>query len=226
MALETSGPIWRRWRGTLGAFAVDVTNGHSAGVSNASSPRGPYLLDAAAQGAAVRVYFMSAGIPQSQIGRINTGYVVQRAGPVGVTTPSKTVKLMTTLTRVVNGITVVDSQASAVMTTNGATDWESVFWPPLDGDMVASAMAFAQRLRDPAMHAAFLAQLPGPVVHETGVVIRHSDGSVHATPVAFASFDATVDSFKGAIDRHFDVNGVEFKLPQEQPTGPHYPRAH
>jgi hypothetical protein len=53
---------------------------------------------------------------------------------------------------------------------------------------------------------------------EVGVVIHHSSPAVHSTPTAYVSYDAVVDTGPDATVRHFDANGVEFKLPQEQPS--------
>ena len=73
--LETNSPQIKRWRGSLGAFSVDPANGAAMGQLDATSPKGPYLLDEASHGAAVKEYFVGAGIPAGQIGEIQTTYM-------------------------------------------------------------------------------------------------------------------------------------------------------
>jgi hypothetical protein len=77
-------------------------------------------------------------------------------------------------------------------------------------------------MADPVQHAAYIAALPGPVLRDVGVVIHHTDASIHAAPTAFVSYDAVIGSLDSGVQsgahpaaRHFDVKGVEFQLPQE-----------
>src|SRR5580698_1072314 len=68
VSLEVNAPNLQRWRGSLGAFASDPTNGWSMALLDSGSPTGPYMLDETAQNAAVKAYFIAAGIPADQIG--------------------------------------------------------------------------------------------------------------------------------------------------------------
>jgi hypothetical protein len=115
---------------------------------------------------------------------------------------------------------VAESLAWAKMTISGGLDMECVFWPALDGAVVARAVTLAQKMTEPQAHAAFLAKLPGTVYRDGGVVIHHTDPSVHAAPATYVSYDVILSSAGYAPMRHFDENGQEFQLPQEQATPP------
>ncbi len=95
-------------------------------------------------------------------------------------------------------------------------DMESVFWPPISGDVVTAAVALAASLSGPTSHAAYLAALPGPVFRDGGVVIHTTTLAIHSAPVAFVAYDATIHAGSSAAPSHFDVNGAEFRLPQEE----------
>jgi hypothetical protein len=232
---EISAPDFQRWRGSLGAFAVDPSNGSVKAILNADSPRGPYILDEATQGAQVQAYFVGCGLPADQIARVDVTYHLIGSGPGSGSTPDSgaivangqpvLTSLNSILRRSVHGVFVVDSTAWAKMTTAGAVDMESVFWPPLPTAIVTSAVNFATTMQGSAQYAAYVAKLPGTIQEAAGVVLRHSDASIHSTPTAYVSFDAR---FVGeGTTRHFDQNGVEFRLPNEVNTMPsdvHPPR--
>ena len=109
----------------------------------------------------------------------------------------------------------MDSWAAASMRTAGDVDWESVYWPPIDAQVLAQAVSLSVRMNDTTAHAAFVASLPDTVRQERGVVIHLSRPGTHGAPVAYAAFDAFLGPFENSGERHFDANGVEFKLPQE-----------
>lgn len=215
--LETNDATIQRWRGSLGAFALDPTNGASMALLDASSPKGPYILDDATQAAQVQAYFVGAGIPADQVAAVKATYTVAGGGQMGApeTQPIQLQSINSVLARSINGIPVVESYAAARMTTAGDVDWEAVFWPPIDSAVVEKAVALAAKMADPTAHAAYVGKLGATIYHDGGVVIHHSTPAIHSTPVAFVSYDATTDSDSMAADRHFDENGVAFALPQE-----------
>jgi hypothetical protein len=224
--IETSVPIYR-WRGTLGAFAKDPSNGFVFASIDATTAHGEYILDESSHASRVRSYFVSAGLPADQIGELQATYTAAPViGPTDMSTPppAQLESINTILRRRISGVLVVESEAWAKMTTSGDVDMEYVFWPPISAAIVAQAVAFARSVGDPANHSDFLRQLPGTVANEVGVVIHHTDVSIHATPTAFVSFDAVMDSGarQGARPsaRHFDSGGKEFRLPQEMPPAP------
>jgi hypothetical protein len=217
--VELDTPTFRRWRGSFGAWAIDLTNNWSMGILDADAPTGPYILDEAVQGDRVRRYFIEAGLPADQIRDVRTTYQVIGGGPMNEgpqSTPVQLHSITSILTRSVKGIPVAESLAWAKMTTSGDVDVECVFWPAIDVNVVGRAIAFAQRMADPSGRAAYLAKLPARVYKEGGVVIHHSDPSVHATPTSYVSYDVTLAPEGHAAMRHFDENGGELQLPQER----------
>jgi hypothetical protein len=220
-AVEVDTPMLRRWRGSLGAWAIDPTNNWTMGLLDATTDTGPYVLDEALHGELVKRYFIAAGLPADQIQGIRATYEVAGGGRVqDGSTPIQLLSITSILTRAIKGIPVVESVAWAKMTIAGDVDMESVFWPPVDPNVVERATALAQQMAEPTAHAAFLASLPGHVYKDGGVVIHHTDPSVHATPTAYVSYDVTLAPGGHAAMRHFDENGVEFQLPQERLATP------
>jgi hypothetical protein len=218
-ALETSTPTLQRWRGSLGAFAHDPTNNWSMAELSAGSPSGPYILDASTHNQMVKSYFVSAGIPEDQIANVETSYIYSGTLGGNQTTAPVPHSLNSILMRAIDGIPVRESEAWAKMTTAGDVDMEVVFWPPIDTRVIARAKALAATIAGPSGHASYLAKLP-KIFIEGGVVIHHSDMSVHSAPVAYVAFDATVDSAGYAAMHHFDENGNEYRLPHEQANTP------
>jgi hypothetical protein len=220
VSLEVATPI-QRWHGTLGTFGIDTTTNMVYASLDAQTSTGPYILDEATHATRVEAYFVGAGLPADQVGNIEATYM---SGAMGGSVLASDVtpqleSINTILRRRVSGVPVIESEAWAKMTTAGDVDMEYVFWPPIDQSIVTQAVAFASAMSDPGAHSTFIAKLPGGVAYaDVGVVIHHTSPAVHAAPVAYVAYDAVVDAGHGAAARHFDVNGAEFRLPQEQPT--------
>jgi len=227
VTIELSNSQIQRWRGALGAFGVDPGNGMAMGVLDATTTTGPYILDEATHNAAVKAYFISAGIPADQVAGVHATFI--SSGVTSAIAASKEdapivlESINSILTRAIRGIPVVESTAWAKMRTNGDVDMEMVFWPPIDAGVVDQALAFAAQLKDAMARAAFAKKLPRAVLTEIGVVIHHTDTTVHTTPTAYVSYDAIIDPESSAPVRHFDVNGSPLVLPQEQPVALHRP---
>ncbi len=224
-SLELNTPQMQRWRGSLGAFAIDPGNGSACGLLDARSPRGPYELDEATHAANVKAYFGTAGVPAEQIGEVQATYQsaimggsTADAGP----SPFQLESISSILRRRVSGVLVVESEAWAKMTTNGDVDMECVFWPPLDKSVVQNAVAWAKTMTDAPTHAAFLAKISSnaSIQSDVGVVIHHTDMSVHSPATAFSSYDVVLGTEPGGGTRHFDQTGQEFRLPQELSPAP------
>jgi len=220
--IEIDEPTLRRWRGSSGAWAIDPTNGRSMGILDAGAPHGPYILDEAVQGERVKAYFIKAGLPADQIQDVRATYEVRGGGPTrnAVSTPLQLHSINSILIRTVSGIRVAESVAWAKMTMSGDVDMEYVFWPSIDQETINRAISFKRRLSDNVGHGNYLASLPGAVYRDVGVVIHHTDPSVHAAPTSYVSYDVTTSPEGYAAMRHFDENGNEFRLPQEQSTPP------
>lgn len=213
-SLEVNTPTLQRWRGTLGSIAFDPTNSWSMAILNADAPAGPYILDETTHNDRVKAYFLAAGIPLDQIGSVQTTYQAHVTGTRGANSGPQLDSITSILRRVVHGIPVPESVAWAKMTTDGNVDAECVFWPPIDSSTLQNAVNLAAKVADQGGHAALVARLP-PIVREIGVVIHHTDPSMHSTPTAYAAFDAVVGSVQVEAPRHFDSNGTEFRLPHE-----------
>jgi hypothetical protein len=218
VTVELSTAKLVRWRGSLGAFALDPNSGWAMGIVDAATPHGPYIIDEPTHRAAVKAYFINAGLPADQIGAVVADYAVRGGGSTSdstTSTPTQLYGINSVLTRVVNGIRVVESYAWARMTTAGGVDIESVFWPPIDMSVLNAAAAMQTALSDSNAHAAFLSQLPGTVHRDAGVVIHHTSSAISSPPVAYVAYDVVLDASPSANVRHFDASGVEFRLPQE-----------
>jgi hypothetical protein len=215
--MEVDTPKIRRWRGDLGAWAIDPTNGLSMGIVNADAPTGPYELHEVSHNLQVRAYFVAAGLPEDQIHDVRATYQVVGGGPIGEPSSVTLQSINSILTRSLEGVPVIESVAWAKMNRAEEVEMEYVFWPPIDKEVAARAVKFARKMDNPAERAAFLAKLPGTVYKDGGVVIHHTDPSVHAAPAAYVAYDVTLSPEGHAPMRHFDDSGQEFRMPHELP---------
>jgi hypothetical protein len=224
--LELNTPQMQRWRGSLGAFAIDPGNGSACGLLDAKSPKGPYEVDETTHGNNVKSYFVAAGVPADQIGEIQATYQsavmggsMIDAGP----TPFVLESISSILRRRISGVLVAESEAWAKITTSGDVDMECVFWPPLDRSVIDTAVAWAKTMTDGPTHSSFLSRISSDaaaVKRDDGVVIHHTDMFVHSPAKAFVSYDVVLGTDPGSPTRHFDQNGQEFQLPHQQSPAP------
>jgi hypothetical protein len=123
------------------------------------------------------------------------------------------------LTRTVSGIPVIESHAWARFDGGGNVVAENVYWPAFDAGVVSDAVGLSQALsRSPQASATYLAKLPLPegMASSGRVVIHHSSEFVRSSFESYACYDVLfVPSGGGGYERHFDINGVELRLPQE-----------
>jgi hypothetical protein len=220
--IEKNTPQIQRWRGSLGAFAIDPGNGSACALLDSTSATGPYGLDEPTQAINVEKYFVGVGLPLDQVGEIQATYQSAMMGGSTVQ-PAPAAFHLESITSIirrrVSGVLVVESEAWATMTTEGDVDMECVFWPPLDMAVVNAAVKWAAEMSNSATHAAYLAKLPGIVQQDIGVLIHHTDRSVHAPAAAYASYDVALGTASSVAPSHFDQNGVQFFLPQEVGPG-------
>ncbi len=112
------------------------------------------------------------------------------------------------------------------MNEHGNVRSEWVYWPAIP----AKALADARRLEELARSSEFLARLPAGL-RDGQVVIRHSSATTQGQFDVFASYDIaerrsspekTLGNYPTNVNqvvhvvRHFDVDGVERRLPQER----------
>lgn len=229
VAVDENDAHIERWRGPFGAFAVDPSNFAAMGIPDADAPVGPYGLSESAHNALVLAYFENAGIPANQIAGVHATSTMTGGGSASdpsSSMPTANVSFNTVLSRSINGIPVVDSVAWAKMNTNGDVDMETVFWPDIDATVAAGAAALAAQLADPTRVAHYKSTIGAASTDTGGVAIRHSTYTVHQPVTCYVSYDVVLaGSALPRTTRHFDVNGVEFRLPQEMVSVPSTPKA-
>jgi hypothetical protein len=213
--------------GADGIFATNPLNGAAFGMSHPAAPS----LQVAQVGTdtdhnqQVRDYFTNAGIPTSQIAGVHATYAGSASGTgTGAPKVSSLVIFSSHLTRVVDGIDVVDSLAWARMNQQGTVTRETVFWPPVPTSVVDQARAMKAVLvaNGPEMdkiRAAMPQKLQAPI----RLVIRHSSAFIDDSPRFFAVYEALEDA-PGATWQHYDQNGKEMHLPQELRSAPATPK--
>lgn len=189
--------------GTYGVFATNTVTGAASGLENAGAPgAAAYSGTGEQHSAAVRAYFVSGGLPSDQIARV--------ALNVGGGSSSSGSEFYSCLIRAVDGVPVVESEACASFDGAGTTTWEQVYWPTLPECVVTEAQALQAMMHSSEAYATFLSKLPSNVAG--GDVAIHHTGDASTGPfVAFASYDVQQDG----TTLHFDVNGQELWLPDE-----------
>jgi hypothetical protein len=227
--------------GREATLAVNLKNGSAFGVPNAnarSQHSGPYGASPEAHEASVRDYFVYLGLPAEQILRVRTLTQLEAhgRGDETRTVPLVLAAYYSVIDRGVQGIPVPDSFAWARVDTEGKVIAEGIYWPALSPAVVAGALKLRDAVADPQRQAALEAKIPLRI-RDHGVAIRHSSAYVETPFEAFPSYDVAVLSQalpergqlavaaqteapsrpNGTMEiRHFDENGVELRLPQEQ----------
>jgi hypothetical protein len=237
--------------GPNGVFATDLHNGLTMAIQSGGSDKGQedkaaaaehkvgYVLDPEKHNQQVTDYFLGAGIPKDQIGGVHTTTYLSSSGSKNDPKPAppKIDGYASILERKIGNIRVIDSVAWARLDDEGKVVGEWVYWPAIP----AKALADAKRLEglaEGAGAADFMARLPAGLPRGQ-VVIRHSSPVAEGPFEAFASYDVierkTPANMNGGqnlspkspgtiVVRHFDVDGVERRLPQERRNrGEDYP---
>jgi hypothetical protein len=209
-------------------FATVSATGWVMGIPNGDAPSklvAPLSRSPDVHNKAVVDYFVGAGLPTNQIGRVNA-HATMHATMVG-DVPSAPVfdGYSSVISRKIAGILVPDSFACATFNVDGDVVEESVYWPAIPADVLNAAQALQTRLADLGQASNFLSRLPAGV---TGgqVVVRHSSGGIGATFEAAASFDVQDASGGMGRVRHFNSNAVEFQMlgEQQSPIHPSSPK--
>jgi hypothetical protein len=166
--------------GTNGTFATDLATKAVVGMADVPIPDpvfGVYPGTDSDQNAAVRAYFVSAGLPDGQVASVSafgTGFVKGDDVLEG---------WYSLLNRTYEGIPIVDSIATALFEADGRSGHEEVHWPEIPAQVLEQALAFQTMLADPARQADFIQKLPAGS-RAGGLVIRHTswfwDGAFRA----------------------------------------------
>jgi len=200
--------------GSEGTFAVNRINGAvtatpHAGAASELAP--PLTTNVNLHNETVRKYFTSAGLPPDQIGQIDIGSSMISSGRVGEANGRpRFLGYTSTVTRKVAGYPVVESVASARMNASSEVVHEHVYWPELPLSVVDDARALDALIHDPSRSRRYLAALPNQGA-DGRVVIHHKSSSELSSFEAKAYYDVLVNK----VWHHFDIHGVEIRLPQE-----------
>jgi hypothetical protein len=226
--------------GSDGVFATNLQNGAVMALPNAHADReqtaAGYALDPNRHNEQVVDYFLAAGVPRDQIGGVHTLTLLSSSGYRGEPRAAspKVDGYISVLQRKIDNYPVVDSVAWARMSEQGRAISEAFYWPAIPAKALADARRLEEVLGRNSDKSAFLARLPANLP-PGNVVIRHSSATVERPFEVFASYDVleqrtspasgipgypsgTRLAISATILRHFDVDGVERRLPQETPT--------
>lgn len=182
-------------------------------------------------------YFVAAGVPKDQIGGVHATTYLSSSGSAKDARPAppKVDGYASVLERKIEKYSVVDSVVWARMNEQGKVVSEWVYWPAIP----AKALEDARRLEELSGSSGktdFQARLPAGLPSGK-VVIRHSSATAVGPFEVFASYDvlerrtssetaggktpdgktpSTAHPVVSVVVRHFDVDGVERRLPQER----------
>lgn len=207
--------------GTWGVFATRSDTQMVLAEPNADAPSRsapPFPGGDQANNAAVKAYFLAAGLPGDQVLDVHAmpSMGVGGFGP-DVTTGPTLEGYYSYISRQYLGIPIVDSYAWARLDEKGEVVTESVYWPEIPQGALEEAKAFAQFMGDPTWKSSFLAKLPAV----GQLVIHHTSGVWTGAFQAHVSYDV---SWHDGKVLHFGVNGTAFDMPEEVPgawgTGP------
>jgi hypothetical protein len=204
----TSDGYLERTVGDEGAFTLEPIKGVSLAILAAKAPvaqRPPLTTDGDAHNAAVRAYFVTAGLPESQIDSVSVHAHMQAGGLITAGFPeSKLVKFTSVISRIVGGVPVSDSSAYASFNADGETTSEFLYWPQIPAATLADAKALQERISDPDQLASLLAQAGLQASALGGRVVIHHTRHTQLPPLEFW---ATYDVMVGKSEIHVDSNG-------------------
>jgi hypothetical protein len=167
-----------------------------------------YPGDADAQNAAVRLYFVTAGLPEEQIESVSadaTGVVHGQDVLAG---------WYSILSRGYNGVPIDDSMATAALEASGRSDFEQVYWPEISDDVLEQVRTFQELLADPLQRAAYVQKLPASS-RDAILVIHHTSWFWKGPFEAVACCRGSI-----AIGFCFDISGHPVHLLDEEAPTP------
>jgi hypothetical protein len=236
--------------GPDGVFATDLRNGLVVALQSGGSDKGEgkaadvegktgYVIDPDKHNGQVINYFLAAGLPKDQIGGVHATTYLSSSGSAqdARPTPPKVDGYASVVERKIEKYTVVDSVAWARMNEQGKVVSEWVYWPAISAKALADAKRIEEMLARGTDKNEFLARLPSGLPPGK-IVIRHTSASMNEPFEVFASYDvlerrtsreSVIPGDRSGVtrtftvSRHFDVAGVERRLPQERLNlGPRY----
>ncbi|MGD0680148.1 MAG: hypothetical protein ABSC94_32600 [Polyangiaceae bacterium] len=209
--VEQDGSGFVRWVGTDGVVGI-WADGNVLGTMNAGAPETnlpDWSPDTAALTNHVIEYFGTMGLAGCQIASSSVFQMVGGSesadGGVGALTQEGGNTIV--LARSISGIAVVESLASARFDSANQTTSESLYWPTVPADVVASARGFSSALADPAQLAAFKAKLPSDAQGDGQVVIHHTSAYTAGAFQAATTYDVGATGNDFASKLSFDPSG-------------------
>jgi hypothetical protein len=191
--------------GSDGTFATQLISGAVVGTHNdvpfPDPTTGVYPGDADTQNAAVKSYFLAAGLPESQIALISSDEAVYMHGQ------DVLVGSYSMLHRGWDGVLIDDSIAFAAFDAQGRSADEQVYWPEISSEVLAQAREFQKMLADPTQKAAYLQRLPASS-RVANLVIRHTSWFWQGAFQAQACCRGA-----NTVDPCFDISGHLVHLP-------------
>jgi len=186
----------RKIVGTVGTFSTQLVSGAVVALPNVPFPDpafGVFPGDADGQNAAVRSYFVNAGLPENQIASVS-------AYEAGLVRGDSILQgWWSVLNRAWDGIPIDDSIATAAFDANERSSAEQVYWPVIPGELLEEVRAFQDMLSDPSQRDAYIQKLPASS-RDAVIVIRHTSWFWKGP------FQATV------CCRGHDLNGLCFDM--------------
>jgi hypothetical protein len=235
--------------GPDGVFATNLRNGFVMAVQNGGSdkgeakagdvePKAGYVMDPDKHNQQVVDYFLSSGVQKDQIGGVHATTYLSASGSRkdAQAARPKIDGYASVLERKIENFPVVDSVAWARMNEQGKVVSERIYRPAIPAKALADARRLLEMTAGDSGKTSFLARLPAG--SQPGkVVIRHTSATAQEPFEVFASYDiverkATPEpGAEGraplvvSVVKHFDVDGVERRLPQERRNvGADYPK--
>jgi hypothetical protein len=174
--------------------------------------------------AAVKSYFLSLGLPSSEIGGMHVTTLMRGGGSLAVIEKQKLefVHYTSHMERFVGGVPVEGSHAYAAIDVNGDLIAESVLWPTIPQEIVANAIKLAKRLSTESEKADFLSTLRAvaPFDETSGQVkILHTSWTYRGAFEAHVVYDVLSPAGAKQHSIHFTESGEQFRMPEERASG-------
>lgn len=205
---------FRKVQGSFGVFATDeLTGAVIASRSTFGVHPGPFRGGADAHNTAVRDYFIGAGLEPAQIGSVVAHAALRGGGSATAGSDRPAAELTaysSVLSRRAGAFRVAESVAWAEIGSDGRVVSETLYWPPIPGEVLLQAVAFQAMVDDPSGGKAYRASLPTDV-EPLGVVIHHRPMDERVGFWARVTFDVRTKE-RGAFVRHFELTGAEATL--------------
>ncbi len=166
-----------RWVGSHGEVVVKA-NGAALGIINADAPESnlpAWSTDSDELAAHTAEYFIAMGVETCQIrGQSVFGSGTCTGASGGSSESCQALPSTGVLGRGVDGISIVESTATATFVRGDITTSEALYWPEIPAVVVSDALALRERIRDPSKLAEYKKLLPDNAQGQGEILIHHS----------------------------------------------------